>query len=263
MKHILAPMLFVLNVVTSGVVCAAPPPVPQQQGDLNRHLIDALTHGDTATALALVNAGANPNTRYTPPPASVSALPRNQPLRVAPLPVNFYPTAWMIACGIQWFPTFRKSTPSTTGQENLPLLRAMLAHGANVNTRTPLNRTLLHVAAEVGRVHTAQLLLQRGVNINVKDTQGVTPLMLAASNQNGNVVHLLLSRGANPNAQDTFGQTALHFAGDARVANRIIPDLLAHGADPNLRNKWGRTPLYYAQQKKRLDLVRLLTRGAK
>jgi hypothetical protein len=43
----------------------------RQQYARNRQLIDALTHNDTKTALALVNAGADPNTRseLTPAPS--------------------------------------------------------------------------------------------------------------------------------------------------------------------------------------------------
>ena len=71
----------------------------KRQYALNRQLIDALVHGDFKQALALVNAGADPNTRSTPPPAPTFKLLLHQLLHRSPVPVNNSPTAFIMACG--------------------------------------------------------------------------------------------------------------------------------------------------------------------
>ena len=75
----------------------------QKQYALNRQLIEALTHFDTNQALALVKAGADPNTRLDPPPAPSLQLLLDQLLHRTPL-VNKSSTALLLACGVTWLP---------------------------------------------------------------------------------------------------------------------------------------------------------------
>ena len=235
----------------------------QHQYTRDEQLIDALTSGDTKTALALVNAGANPNARYAPPPAPSFKLLLAKLLPHAPLPDTNNRTALMIACGQDWDAPTKALRYQYPWNENLLLVQTMLTRGANVNARTSHNRTALHYAVFEERPHTVELLLQHGANINAQDAAGRTPLMWAVTDGRRNMARLLLSHGANPNAQDTGGRTALFWAvywsGDAA----IVHELLTRGANPNLSAKNGTTPLKAAQRRQRPDFVRLLKRDAK
>lgn len=255
--------LLALVVVLFAGACGAWLHVQQRQYALNRQLIAALEHNDTKTALALVNAGADPNTRYIPLPAPSLQLLIKQRLLSTPSSGNNSPTALMFASGIRWKPPGDRSASLLIVEENRSLLRAMLTHSANVHARTQHNLTTLHYAALMGRLYTVERLLQYGSDINAIDDRGDTPLMLAASTDAVDVVHLLLTHGTNPNVQNEGGDTALYYTLFSPNAESLISELLAHGANPTMPNNAGDTPLQYARMKHRPDLVRLLKRGAK
>jgi hypothetical protein len=235
----------------------------QQQYTLNRQLIAALSQSDTKTALALVNAGADPNTRYEPTPAPTLKLLFDQLLHRRSLPVNNNPTAFIIACGTMALPRLHERNILLTMDEDLPLLRAMLAHGANVHARVFPDRAAMHTAVLKDRLHTIELLLQHGADVNEQDRYGQTPLIVAVRDSNGEIARLLLSHGAHPNAQDRRGNTALRSAVASPIAASLLPELLASGADPNVGIRYGLTPLQYAQKMKRSDLLALMRHSGK
>src|SRR5579863_9697761 len=74
----------------------------RRQYALNRQLIAALVKGDNQRALALVNAGADPNMRYKPIPAPSLLQLVRQLLHRSPPPINGSPTTLSIACGAPW-----------------------------------------------------------------------------------------------------------------------------------------------------------------
>lgn len=234
----------------------------RQQYRINRQLIAALERGDSKQALALVNVGADPNTREEPSPAPTLKRLVHQLLRHAP-PENDSPTAFMFACGARLHSLNGLSILRGNWNENLPLIQAMLAHGANVNDRRGERVTALHDAVSGHRLHTLELLLQHGADVNAQDKAGRTPLTFAAANDSVAMVHALLAHGANPNIGNAYGETALYSVLFGHDPVHIIPDLLAHGGDPNLPEKNGYTPLRWAQQMKRPDLVRLFKSGAR
>ena len=236
--------------------------VQKQQYARNRALITALGSQDYNTALTLVNEGADPNTRFEPTPAPTLKLLLDQLLRRRDVPVNNSPTAFNMACGFSGLVTNFWDNHTTVVEENLPLLQAMLAHGANVHFQDYEGDTPLHEAVLSERLHTVEWLLKCGADINARNTTGVTPLMLAVSGKNGAITPLLLSHGANPNVQDTKGNTALHYIIFSPNAKLFLSELLAPHADLSLRNKEGQTPLEMASSYQRLDLVRLLKRGS-
>ena len=164
----------------------------------------------------------------------------------------------MIACGGHPNPLVDDEAPLICVAEDLSLLQAMLAHGANVNAKTAGNLTALHFALIRQRVYTVQLLLRHGADVNAQDDYGHTPLMWAVKQGMADVVPLLLEQGANLNAQDTQAWTALHYAVVSSSSQHILPELLAHGADPDLRNDFGETPLELAHGLGYPDELRLL-----
>jgi ankyrin repeat protein len=237
--------------------------IQQQDYARNQQLIGALTHGDTVQAIALLNAGADPNTRLAPLPTPSLKLLLDQLLHRTPAPVNFSPTALIFACGVSWYPRMSRSARLITLEENLPLLKVMLAHRANLHARALGNLSALHSAVIRQRVQTVELLLQHGADVNAQDDMGQTPLMLAASNGDVNTASLLLLHGANQNAQSIRGETALHYAVRSSAAEGLLHAMLARGANPNLRARSGNTPLQYARNVGRSDLVDLLRTGTK
>jgi ankyrin repeat protein len=80
---------------------------------------------------------------------------------------------------------------------NLPLMKAMLAIGANVHSPgCPYERCFIPIiaAAWTGHNDAVQFLLDRGADVNAKNKLG-TALMAAAYHGHVETVKLLLSRG--------------------------------------------------------------------
>jgi len=115
---------------------------------------------------------------------------------------------------------------------------------------TPLVR-----AAKAGDVPAMRLLLAHGANVTLPTANGITPLMAAAGNaasvidtrgryktqsQARQAVELLLAAGADVNARDAGGQTALHGAA-AWGWSDLVRDLAAHHADLMVKDARGRT----------------------
>jgi ankyrin len=100
--------------------------------------------------------------------------------------------------------------------------------------------TALLLAARVGDVDSARVLLKASADPNESQPDGVSALVLAAHSGNGNVAALLLEHGADPNAFGS-GYSALH-AAILRSDLALVKALLAVGADPNARITKG-TPL--------------------
>ena len=60
-----------------------------------------------------------------------------------------------------------------------------------------LNKTLLHVASEMGVTEFVDKLLQEAVDINSEDSQKQTPLHYASMNGNFEMAEFLIQKGAN------------------------------------------------------------------
>lgn len=56
------------------------------------------------------------------------------------------------------------------------IMSALIASGADVNSKCRGGRTALHTAAACGKVNIAQLLIERGADLNARDDDGKTPL---------------------------------------------------------------------------------------
>jgi len=110
--------------------------------------------------------------------------------------------------------------------------------------------TALHMAAKVGNVVAAHLLVSGGAELDTPDKFKRTPLMHAAMNGHLPVVDLLISLGANFSVLDASKNTAMHYA-SAYGWENVVKLLLSRGAPPDVRNSWGVTPLAVAVQKSR------------
>lgn len=231
---------------------------------LNRELIAALVHNDSKQAIKLVNAGANPNTRYNPPPTPTLKLLFNQLLHRRAVPADNSPTALMLTCGQSWYMHDDKQMLIVHPYpEDIPLVQTMLAHGADIQAIDAGHCSALHYAAARKHPSSVQLLLEHGANINQQGNNGMTPLMLAVSYNDVDTTRMLLDHGANVGLMGKWGITALNHAVSSNPNRRIIRLLLAHGADPNQHTNRVMSPLAVAQEQHLTDIIALMQKGAK
>jgi hypothetical protein len=238
----------------------------QRQYALNQQLIAALVKGDDRQALALVNAGADPNTNCKPNPVPSLSEFAQQIWHRSASPPEGCPTALLIACGSFWNNDDTTIETQRTRPDAPQLVLAMLQHRAHINAQDYEQSTALVCAARDHRCNVVGVLLRSGANPNSTDWDGETPLMYAGRFEAGrDTVDLLLGHQGEVNKQDKSGKTALYFAvlnarqkTNCKSITETILALLAHRANPNLADKQGRTPLMVARRIKRPDLIALL-----
>jgi ankyrin repeat protein len=131
---------------------------------------------------------------------------------------------------------------------DLAKVRALIAHGANVNARSNYGYTALSVAAaSPGNLSTVLLLLDKGADPKAVDKDGVGPLWLACARGDSEIVRELLRHGADPNEKHLkLTETALMWASKMNRP-RSVEALLKAGADVNQRSAI-RVPAQSGQQ---------------
>jgi len=220
-------------------------------------LMVAVMNGHFELAIALVDAGADPNDLRT----------------------GFTPLHMIAGVRKPDSSDLSEPTPAVgSGKLSSPdFVREIVKRGANVNFRLPNNApkqpstsssvgspgaTPFLFAADRGDVPLMKLLLKLGADPLLPNFDGTTPLMAAAGvgtnepqeeageeSEALEAVKLLLDLGADVNTVDKNGDTAMH--GAAYAISPLVVKLLAErGADPkiwNRPNKAGGTPLYIAE----------------
>ncbi len=239
----------------------------KRQYTLNRQLVAALLNNDNKQAIALVNAGADPNTPYATPPAPSFKRLLNQLLhRSSPPPHNDL-WAFLFVCGEGW--ELDNGVFADHRTEDVYLVQSMLEYGADCKGVDSENHSALSWAALRSRIHLTQLLLEHGANVNQQDTSGNTPLMYAVRHFDVNMTRLLLEHGADVSLKNKWEVTALYdVVSECRHPHNhhntdILHLLLAHGANPNQPSVDNGTPLWLAQSRGEADIVTLLQKGAK
>lgn len=136
-------------------------------------LMWALYYGHDEVAIALLDAGANPNHR------------------------GWYGETPLHAALLSW--NHRSSTP-ISDHEVATMVRLLIAHGADPSLALGIGSTPLHSAANQGRAEVVRALLEGGAPVNAMSEHVSTPLREAIWSQNPNaeVVRLLLEYGADP-----------------------------------------------------------------
>ena len=220
-------------------------------------LLLAVQNGHFELAIALIDAGADPNDQRT----------------------GFTPLHMMAAV--------RKpdssdgsdgAAPRGAGRlSSLEFVREIVKRGANVNYRLPPGAarmpatssqiaspgaTPILFAADRSEVPLIRLLLELGADPLLANLNNTTPLMAAAGlgtrepleeageeNEAVDAVAMLLDHGAGVDGVDNNGDTAMHGAAYNNYP-RVVNLLAERGADPkiwNKPNKAGRTPLFIAE----------------
>jgi ankyrin repeat protein len=140
----------------------------------------------------------------------------------------------------------RNEDNETPLQYSIQVMKWSLGFSGTVQMLTALdfkNRTLLHLASELGRVGTARVLLERGVDANASDANNATPLHLASGSNylyEGllDIVRLLLQCGSDIHARDKESQTPIMRA-TAEDYHDILRLLLEHGGEQGVITRGG------------------------
>jgi ankyrin repeat protein len=139
---------------------------------------------------------------------------------------------------------------------DLTRLNAVLAQGADVNTKDPQGITPLMLAAWVGSTDAMKTLLDRGADPNLTNSTGSTALMLCVTELPK--VQMLIARGANVNIASARGRTALLLAAMSDRSADIVRALLSAGADPKVADQMATTPLHAAAMGGDTETLRVL-----
>ena len=116
----------------------------------------------------------------------------------------------------------------------------------NLDPRNEDGYTPLHLAAELGHIHTVRFLLEKGAGISEKtENEGLTPLHLACGTAEEDMIQLLVSRGADVNATDYQGRTPVFLAAE-NGKDSIISVLASAGANLDALDTEGNIPLIIA-----------------
>ncbi|ACE05669.1 hypothetical protein Aasi_0225 [Candidatus Amoebophilus asiaticus 5a2] len=147
---------------------------------------------------------------------------------------------------------------------SLPIVKALIARGAKVNTIYGENAAL-HVAASFGYTEILLELIEHGADVNIKGREwgGNAPLHYAAESGHVETIAKLIEKGAELNTKNIYGNTPLHFAAQAGHIEAILK-LLEKGGDIDAKNQIDEeTPLHLASGSGHTNaVVKLIEKGA-
>lgn len=240
-----------------------PEPIPvlsqeeSEPGVRERELLAAVRSGDIARAVALVEAGADPNTQAEPgdrdqrPVLTLAALSPDTRLLRALIArgakvdrPHHGLTALLAATRDSWH-----------GRPEAVL--TLLTNGANAAATDAEGNTALHGAVLCAEPTIAAMLLDSGAPVDAINGAGETPLAIAARTANWTLVRFLLEHGAK--AAPVGAEPALvAAAGIADDDAEGIKVLLRHKGSVNVVSQQGRTALNAAAAEGHEQIVRAL-----
>ena len=146
---------------------------------------------------------------------------------------------------------------------DLPVLRALITQGVDIDARQGDGATALHYAAHRNDLEAARLLIAAGATVGATNDLSATPLWIAARNGSAGMASLLLDAGADPNVALQMGETPLMTASRSGDLETVTL-LLDHGAAVNAaEHERQQTPLMWAAAQSHSRIVRaLITHGA-
>lgn len=138
-------------------------------------------------------------------------------------------------------------------QEYFEIVDLLLSRNADPNIEDNMGRFSLHHAAQnkIEDTRIIKALIAHGANVNGVDSDRLTPLHRAAWKNSCVRAKCLIEHGANVSAKTTFGATPLHSAaiyGCIAVAQVLIE----HGADVDMKAESGQTAYEMAKKNNKL-----------
>ena len=201
-----------------------------RQQQLNQQLLTAVKRQDVRSALRALADGADANARdepVSPPWENLWNMLRG---RRPSQSFAYTPLLLLVWCNIGGSDNGIPSDPHPP--EHVDLVKALLAHGANVNAADIREGPLLYALADNQKTATARLLIEHGAKVS--DGKAKSLLYTAIDRyDDASIIELMLQRGADPNYENSDGTTPLAIAIYCR--NRAaVAILLAHHSDPNI-----------------------------
>ena len=194
---------------------------------------------DVETADLLIHAGANVNAAnsYGVTPLSLACTNQNAAMVEKLLNAGADPNG--VPAG-----TPVLMTAARTG--NVDIVKALLAHGANVNAKEGARgQTALMWAVAEKHPEVARLLIDQRADVHARSASGFTPLLFAAEQGDLDSARILLDAGADVNdAAPEDGSALIVATHSGHEALALF--LLEKGANPNSADVYGITALHYA-----------------
>lgn len=152
------------------------------------------------------------------------------------------------------------------GKDGLPLITALIKHGANSIIKDRFGLSPLHYAAYGGHLEVCQYLLDHGSTLEheAKDGNGWTALLYAIDGGHTQLALHLIEKGANMKISEEEGKmTSLHIAIN-RGLLRVVTVLIEQGGlDIEQVDGQGRSPLRMAASLGNLEIVQYLVLSRK
>ncbi|KAL8939963.1 MAG: hypothetical protein Q9216_003069 [Gyalolechia sp. 2 TL-2023] len=142
-------------------------------------------------------------------------------------------------------------------------VRLFLEHGADPNSKTSTNGTILHYAAQANTPDCLLLLIKAGARIT-QNSRGYTALHYAATGHDDlTYIKPLLDHGAGIDTRTYVGKTALSLA-IVHNHTKTAAFLIQRGANPKVLDNEGQSPLALAIKFRHIESLQLLMQsGAK
>jgi ankyrin repeat protein len=230
-------------------------------------LAEAAFNANTETIQALLVAGADPNALGADGQTPLMLVARTANVAAAKLlldkgaKVNLK-EAQREQTALMW----------AAASSQAPMMRELLAHGAEVDAKTaadlmtplvssepraqprpPGGMTAMLFSTREGCMDCVKALVEKGAKVDLPDPEGITPLLSSILNAHFDVAKYLIEKGANIDRWDWWGRSPLYLAVDyntlphggrpdqpsldATLPIDIVRILLEKGANPNLQLK--------------------------
>jgi ankyrin repeat protein len=153
---------------------------------------------------------------------------------------------------------------SASGDGLVDIAQWLINHGADVNAqREDTLGAPVQIASSWGRSKVVRILLEHQANINTRDQDRETALHFAsyATSHRDDIIRLLLEYGVEVNARNNEGSTALHilFSRGLEPSVEAVRLQLKYGANMDAENNEGQTAIQLASTDMRHKIMELLT----
>ena len=146
--------------------------------------------------------------------------------------------------------------------DHVEVVRELVKHGVDVNTRNPRGWTALDLACARAQRSMARELLALGANVNVAAGRSgtvITPLLRVLNAKDEEIAQQILEHKADPNLGRSHGLTPLMTAIEKGLSLDLIQRLLAHGAAvAAVDDSEKRCALHFAAGRTHVDVMHVL-----